>query len=272
MIAQGEIGPKPVEYLVLAWLGGIGSAVLLTGLIAPVVVAYLGGFDGPLGQKALVGLLIWPLVIMTQFVVASAFCAAILHSRSVNAAADQPIGTGHRNSNIVVALPFETTAWSRFWVAMHRSGWRVYLAIYAVILAIIVTSAAQNYVIGALLLVAAVALGAWHASHLTKKTATDAVDAVEADTKRAASEKAQIARERKAARDREAAQTRQITDEWIDAELKKASTATAVRAIQQGDHSRLDVIVGRAHVALAERVAVDELRERALAWAARQNA
>lgn len=260
----GEIGSKPVEYLVLAWIAGVGSAVLLAGLIAPIVVAYSGEFDGPLWQQALVGLLIVPLVMMTQFIVAFAFCAAILHSRSQRTPTGQAIGTGHQNTNIIVRLPFETTAWSRFWVAVHHSGWRVSLAIYAVILALVVTSAEHNYLLGVVLVAAAVALGFWHASAVKRKSRSAAAAVVDEQATQERYEKGLAARERKVARDLEAAKTKPLTDDWIDAELRKALGKRAMAEVQKGDLTRLDDLVGRAHAALAGRVPAGELRTRAL--------
>ena len=267
---MNEIGAKPVEYLVLAWISGIGSALLCGALAAVVAVAYTGEFDDPLWQQALAGVLAALLVAMVQLLIAQTACFVILHSRSQHVTVGAAIGTGHRNSNIVVALPFETTGPSRFWVAVHTSGWRVLLSIYAGVLAIVVSSATQNALPALPLVAAAVALGFWHASHYRKKKSHDALDAAAAEAKAAASEKARRNRERSAERASERAATAPITDEWIDRELKKAFTATAIRAAKNGDASALDTAARRAFTAMHERVPLDDLRDRAIAWVGRQ--
>ena len=267
---MNEIGAKPVEYIVLAWITSVGSALLLGAFAIFIGVGFAHEIDLNLWQQALTGLLVTPLVALTLLLLAQTACFVILHSRSQRVLDGTVIGTGSRNSNIVVALPFETTAPSRFWVAMHNSGWRVLLSIYAAVLAVNVSAAIQSVLPALPLIAASIALGLWHASAVPKKQAKDAAEHAAREAENARINKEQDARQRRLERQLARASTASITEEWIERELKKAFTATAIRAVKNGDASALDKAARRAFVAMNERVPLDDLRERAIAWAGRQ--
>lgn len=270
MIKEGEVGPKPVGYLALAWVSGIGAALMLVGLIALIVAAYSGAFGGLTLQQALVGLIIALFVALTQVFLAQAGCFAILHSRSQRALLYDAIGTGSLTGSAVFALPFETDGPSRFWVALFRSGWRVLVAIYAMVLAVIVSAGTQSALPALPLVALAVALGFWHASYVPKKRARTLAKQAADDVETARIDKALDAKQLRLERQFARAEGASITQEWIERELKKAFTATAIKAVQGGDLAALDKPVLRAHRAMNERVPVDQLREKALAWVGEQ--
>lgn len=270
MIAYGEVGPKPVEYLVLAWVSGIGTALLI-GIFAVVIgFAYAGDFGSPTWQQAGIGILIALFVALGQLLLAMTACFAILHSRSQGAPANEPIGEGYSGTNGVRALPFETTDRSRFWVAVYRSGWRVFVAIYAVVLAVILNSGTGSALLALPLIAVAVAFGWWHAITVPKKRAKAAEATTAKKAESARIDKELDAKQRRLERQHARPAGTSLSEEWIDRALAKAFTATAIKAVRAGDLAALDKPLKRAHAAMNERVPLEQLRERALEWVKRQ--
>ena len=294
---EKQIGPKPIAYLFLAIGAALMGAMLLGFTVFSGIWALLGAIQpiAPTAQNigycAALALAVTFIVWVGLIFLGQTFCALILQYRSWMATTEAPIGTTYQSRRYAHWLPFATTPWSRFWLAVHSPSWRAALAILAIVLVPALSAfvpLAQNpapvIVVAVVMLAVAVVCARWEASHRSTVRQT----AVVTDAKRAASRarylkgleyrnrKRQLTR----ARLKDAALAATGTDglaptafdRWVEVEVEEGLRADplGVIAFRGGDLSALDDPTRVVFDSLEARVPLERVRELVLARATRK--
>lgn len=291
------IGPAPIGYFFLAVGAAFMSAMLLGFVGFSGIWALLGAIQpiAPTAQNigycAALALAVTFIVWVGLIFLGQAFCALILVGRSLTSTSDDSIGTMYASRRYAEWLPFATTPWSRFWIAVHSPSWRAALAVLAVVMVPAVSAFVplqQNpvavIVVAIVMLPVAVLCGRREAQYRVRRIRSEKRSEVELESRESSYRRGLEYRDRKRALTRARLKDAALTDtahdgpsptpfdRWVEAEVQDAlrEHPLAVPPIRAGDLSALDAPARLAFGRLGGRVPLERVREVMLARATRK--